>query len=120
MLRRLLFTLGSILLLHAGSDVLAHHGAPAEPAPPPVFKLEKLSERAWCLFGRGGNVGIYVTGGGVVVVDNQYENLAQGIVDQVHTLTTEPIRYVVNTHYHSDHTGGNGVFAKLAEIVAHD
>jgi cyclase len=116
---RLLFTFGVIALLLSGRDALAHHGAPAEPEPP-VFKLEKVSERAWCLFGRGGNVGIYVTGGGVVVVDDQYENLAQGIADQVRTLTSEPVRYVVNTHYHADHTGGNPLFAKMAEIVAHE
>ncbi|MGH9867688.1 MAG: MBL fold metallo-hydrolase [Candidatus Polarisedimenticolia bacterium] len=98
---------------------LAHQGAPAE-TPAPTFKLEKLTDRAWCLFGQGGNVAIYATGAGVVVVDDQYETVAQGIVDQIRSVTTEPIRYLVNTHYHADHTGGNPVFIKLAEIVAHD
>jgi cyclase len=108
----------ALILLTSVSAVPAHHGAASEPKPP-VFKLEKVSDRAWCLFGRGGNVGIYVTGAGVVVIDDQYEDMAQGIVDQIRTLTTEPIRYLVNTHYHSDHTGGNGVFLKLGEVVAH-
>jgi len=97
----------------------AHQGAPAEPSQP-VFKLEKLSDRVWCLYGRGGNVGIYATGAGVVVVDDQYDNLAEGIVEQIHSVTSEPIKYLINTHYHGDHTGGNRVFIKLADIVAHD
>ena len=87
---------------------------------PVEFKLEKLSERAYCLFGRGGNVGFLVTDAGVVVVDDQYEEVAQGIVDQISTVTDRPIRYLVNTHYHGDHTGGNRVFIQFAEIVAHD
>jgi glyoxylase-like metal-dependent hydrolase (beta-lactamase superfamily II) len=106
------------LMLLIAPAAHAHHGAPSDPRPP-VFRLEKVSERVWCLFGRGGNVGIYVTGGGVVVVDDQYEDMAQGIVDQIRTLTAEPVRYLVNTHYHADHTGGNAVFLKMGEVVAH-
>lgn len=99
----------------------AHSGAAfAMQGAPPEFKLEKLSERAYCLFGTGGNVGILVTGAGVLVVDDQYENVAQGIVDRIRALTDRPIRYLVNTHYHGDHTGGNPVFVKFAEIVAHE
>ena len=120
--------LATILATSAG-PVLAHSGAvPAAPAPspspqqdkPPEFKLEKLTESAYCLYGRGGNVGFLVTDEGVVVVDDQYEEVAQGIVDQIRTVTDRPIRFLVNTHYHGDHTGGNPVFVKLAEIVAHD
>src|SRR5437773_1864588 len=86
----------------------------------PEFKLEKLSDRAYCLYGRGGNVGFLVTDAGVVVVDDQYEEVAQGVVDQIRGVTERPIRYLVNTHYHGDHTGGNPVFVKFAEIIAHD
>src|SRR5437773_11285686 len=80
----------------------------------PEFKLEKLSDRAYCLYGRGGNVGFLVTDAGVVVVDDQYEEVAQGVVDQIRGVTERPIRYLVNTHYHGDHTGGNPVFVKFA------
>lgn len=117
--------LTSILVLATG-PLFAHTGAApaASPAPrqekPPEFRLEKLTERAYCLYGRGGNVGFLVTDAGVVVVDDQYEDMAQGIVDQIRAVTDRPIRYLVNTHYHGDHTGGNPVFAKFAEIVAHD
>jgi cyclase len=113
----------TILALATG-PLLAHSGATptATPEAPraPEFKLEKLTDRAYCLYGRGGNVGFLVTDAGVVVVDDQYEEVAQGIVDQIRSVTDRPIRYLVNTHYHADHTGGNPVFIRLAEIVAHD
>jgi cyclase len=114
-----------MLLLMTG-PLLAHSGAVPSPTPTPAekkgpeFKLEKLTDHAYCLYGRGGNVGFLVTDAGVVVVDDQYEEVAQGIVDQIHGVTDRPIRYLVNTHYHGDHTGGNPVFVKFAEIVAHD
>ena len=125
-MRSLILT--TILAVTTG-PVLAHTGAvPAAPAPSPAppqaktveFKLQKLTDRAYCLYGRGGNVGFLVTDAGVVVVDDQYEEVAQGIVDQIRTVSDRPIRFLVNTHYHGDHTGGNPVFIKLAEIVAHD
>ena len=111
-------------LLALAGPLLAHQGAVPQPAPaqppPPVFKLEKVGDKTWCLFGQGGNVGFLVTDAGVLVVDDQFETIAQGIVDQIRTVTDKPIRYLVNTHYHADHTGGNPVFMKLAEIIAHD
>jgi glyoxylase-like metal-dependent hydrolase (beta-lactamase superfamily II) len=117
----------SILLLCfvvCATPVFAHRGTPPDPAPPakpaPVFKLEKAGDRVYCLFGQGGNVGILVTDEGVLVVDDQYENIAPGIVEQIKSVTDRPVRYLINTHYHSDHTGGNPVFIKFAEIVAHD
>ncbi|HKB08132.1 MAG TPA: MBL fold metallo-hydrolase [Candidatus Polarisedimenticolia bacterium] len=121
-----------MILMLAGAPAFAHTGAvPANPSPSPSaspttqakpveFKLEKLSHHAYCLYGRGGNVGFLVTDAGVVVVDDQYEEVAQGIVDQIRSVTDRPIRFLVNTHYHGDHTGGNPVFIKMAEIVAHD
>ena len=111
------------VLLLSASPLLAHSGAAPAPSPaptPPVVRLEKLSGRAYCLFGQGGNVGVLVTDAGVLVVDDQYKEIAPGIIDRIRTVTDRPIRYVVNTHYHADHTGGNPVFARVAEIVAHD
>src|SRR5882672_11257320 len=117
--------LATVLALTPGS-ILAHTGSvPTTTTPPqekkgPEFKLEKLSDRAYCLYGRGGNVGFLVTDAGVVVVDDQYEEVAQGVVDQIRSVSDRPIRYLVNTHYHGDHTGGNRVFIKFAEIIAHE
>jgi cyclase len=116
------------LFAHAGGHLSADVQSTATdkdketpPAPPPPqFRLEKVSEHVWCLFGQGGNVGILATDAGVIVVDDQYENVAPGIVEQIRSISDKPIRYLVNTHYHGDHTGGNPVFKPLTEIVAHD
>ena len=101
----------------------AHSGAPPaadKPAPKsPEFKLDKVSDHVYCLYGRGGNVGFLVTDTGVLVVDDQYREVADGIVAQIRNVTDKPIRFLVNTHYHGDHTGGNPVFMKFAEIIAH-
>lgn len=110
-----------LLLAPLSAPPFAHSGAAAAQGESGSrFKVEKISERVYCLFGPGGNVGVLVTDAGVVVVDDQYENVAQGIVDEIRALTDKPIRYLINTHYHADHTGGNAVFVKLTEIIAHD
>lgn len=108
----------------ADAPVGAHSGAPPAPTPAgtkaPAFKIEKLTGRAYCLYGEGGNVGFLVTEEGVVVVDDQYAPIAPGIVEQIKSVTDRPILYQINTHYHSDHTGGNPVFEKFSTIIAHD
>ncbi len=111
----------TLALLVAASPALAHSGRlSAGETPAPVFRVEKVAERVYCLFGLGGNVGFLVTDAGVLVVDDQYEDVAPGIVEKIREITDKPIRYLVNTHYHSDHTGGNPVLGKTAEIVAHE
>ena len=112
------------ILLLSGGPALAHSGprhAADETSPiPPTFKVEKVSEHVYCLFGQGGNVGILANDAGIVVVDDQYENMAPGIVEEIRKISDKPIRWLINTHYHGDHTGGNGVFQPLTTIVAHD
>ena len=75
----------------------------------------------------GGNVGVFVTDEGVLVVDTNYNRqrrngqsvaMGQAVVDQIKKITNQPIKYVINTHHHGDHTGGNPVFAKFAIIYA--
>lgn len=88
--------------------------------PEDVFKLKKLAGGVYALYGRGGNVGFFVGPEAVLVVDSQFKDLAPGIVKQIQSVTDKPIKYLVNTHHHGDHTGGNEVFAKIAVIVAHD
>ena len=114
--------LSEAMVLLAAAPALAHDGSrlAADDQPAPTFKLEKVSDHVTCLFGKGGNVGILATDDGVVVVDDQYGDVAPGILDQIKTLSDRPIRYLINTHYHGDHTGGNAVFQPLTTIVAHD
>ena len=96
----------------------AHDGsAPQDKGP---FTLKKLTDDVYVLYGRGGNIGLAVTGEGAVVIDDQFADLAPGIAEQIKSVTSQPIRYLINTHHHSDHTGGNAFFIKMTTIVAHD
>jgi cyclase len=83
-------------------------------------KTTKVSDTVYILEGRGGNIGLSV-GEDVFVIDDQFAELSEKIVAAVKAITPKPIRFVVNTHWHFDHTGGNEPMAKLgAVIVAHE
>jgi glyoxylase-like metal-dependent hydrolase (beta-lactamase superfamily II) len=75
----------------------------------------------YMLQGSGGNIGVSVGADAVFLVDDQFAPLSDRIVAAVRTITERPIRFLVNTHWHGDHTGGNENFAKAGVvIVAHD
>ncbi len=88
--------------------------------PDEVFRRQELSRGVYVLYGRGGNIGFLAGSDAVVVVDSQFKELAPGIVKQIQGVTDKPIKYLVNTHHHGDHTGGNEVFRPFAVILAHD
>ncbi len=67
----------------------------------------------------GGNVGVCVGADGIVLVDDQFAPLAPKIVTALKTLSDKPVRFVINTHVHGDHTGGNVIFGTTATIIAH-
>jgi glyoxylase-like metal-dependent hydrolase (beta-lactamase superfamily II) len=71
------------------------------------------------LVGAGGNIGVSVGPDGLLIVDDQFEVLAPKIHKALDTLSKAKIAYVLNTHWHFDHTGGNGVFGREGRIVAH-
>ncbi len=68
----------------------------------------------------GGNIAASVGEDGIVLVDDQYAPLADKIRAALRSVTDKPIRFVINTHYHGDHTGGNALFQKDAPILAQD
>ncbi len=85
------------------------------------IKVERLAPGVAVLFGAGGNIGLSYGEDGNIIVDDQYAPLTEKIAAAVATLDPDPIRFVVNTHWHFDHTGGNENFGKRgAIIVAHD
>jgi len=94
----------------------AHH----ERAPDDIFRVQPLAGGVHALYGRGGNVGFFVGPEAVIVVDSQFKDIASGIVEQIKKVTDKPIKYLLNTHHHGDHVGGNDVFKQFAVIVAHD
>jgi glyoxylase-like metal-dependent hydrolase (beta-lactamase superfamily II) len=71
------------------------------------------------LSGDGGNVALYVTGEGVILVDDMFHRNHADILAQVKSVTDQPLRYVLNTHQHDDHAGGDALMLPIAEVVAH-
>ena len=84
------------------------------------MKVTKVAGNVYMLEGAGGNIGASVGDDGIVVVDDQYAPLAEKIQAALKGITDKPVRFIINTHYHGDHTGGNEYFQKQAPIIAHD
>lgn len=83
-------------------------------------KATRIAGNIYMLTGAGGNIGVSVGDDGIVLIDDQYAPLAPKIEAALDTITDRPIRFIINTHYHGDHTGGNEHFGKSAPIVAHE
>ena len=84
------------------------------------IKVAKVAGNVYMLQGAGGNIGASVGEDGIVIVDDQYAPLAEKIRAALKGITDKPVRFIINTHYHQDHTGGNAFFQKEAPIIAHD
>ena len=84
------------------------------------MKVSKVAGNVYMLEGAGGNIGASVGDDGIVIVDDQYAPLAEKIQAALKGITDKPVRFIINTHYHGDHTGGNAYFQKQAPIIAHD
>jgi len=84
------------------------------------IKVSKVAGNVYMLEGAGGNIGASVGEDGIVVVDDQFAPLADKIQAALKGITDKPVRFIINTHYHFDHTGGNEFFQKQAPIIAHD
>ena len=81
-------------------------------------KTQPLAGNVSVLTGAGGNIGVSVGDDGIVIVDDQFAPLAPKIKEALHGITDKPIKFVLNTHYHGDHTGGNEIFGREAPIIA--
>ncbi len=85
------------------------------------IKAVSVSTGVWMLEGRGGNIGVSAGEDGVLLIDDQFAPLGEKIKAAVKRLSDDPIRFVVNTHWHGDHTGGNESLGQGgAVIVAHE
>jgi len=81
--------------------------------------ISKVTDDLYAIIGDGGNSSVYITSEGVILVDDKFEYDGQDIIDKVKSVTNQPIKYVLNTHLHGDHTGSNERFLPIAEIIAH-
>ncbi len=85
------------------------------------IKTHQVAGNLYYLEGQGGNVGLLVGDDGVLMIDDQFAPLSEKLLAAIRALSDKPIRMLINTHVHGDHTGGNENFGKLGiDIVAHD
>jgi len=84
------------------------------------IKATKISGNVYMLEGSGGNIGVSVGEDGILIVDDQFAPLADKIKAALKQLGEGKLKFVLNTHWHGDHTGGNQVFGPDAPIIAHD
>lgn len=84
------------------------------------IKTEKVAGNVYVLFGQGGNIGVSVGADGILMIDDQFERIADKIKAALKQLGSEKPRFVFNTHWHPDHTGGNPAFGKDSLIIAHE
>ena len=84
------------------------------------MKVQKVAGTVYMLQGQGGNIGASVGDDGIVVVDDEYLPLAEKIEAALKGIADKPVKVVLNTHWHGDHTGGNPHFGQKAPIVAQE
>jgi cyclase len=83
-------------------------------------KATKVAGNIYMLQGSGGNIGVSVGDDGILIVDDQYAPLADKIRAALKGIADKKLRFILNTHWHGDHTGGNAAFGPEAPVIAHD
>ena len=84
------------------------------------IKATQVAGSVWMLQGSGGNIGVSVGDDGIVMVDDQFAPLVPKIKAALAKISQKPVRFLVNTHWHFDHVGGNAGMAETAAILAHE
>jgi glyoxylase-like metal-dependent hydrolase (beta-lactamase superfamily II) len=90
------------------------------PQPAPQYRIEKLRDNVYCVFGQGGNVGVIVGDDYLLLIDGQYERGLGDLLAAVKKISDKPIKYLINTHHHGDHTDANRMLSYMVDgIIAH-
>ena len=79
--------------------------------------IHPVSKNVSYIEGRGGNIGVIHGEDGVLLIDDQYAPLTEKIIDAIGTLSSKPIKFIINTHMHPDHTGGNENFGRRGTLI---
>ena len=119
--------LGSLAALVALASILtlaAVQQVPLTPEQQARLQIREVMDGLYILPGfdggqSGGNVAVRVTDDGVIIVDDKFPYSFDFITEQVTSVTNQPIKYVLNTHHHDDHSGSNADFMPSAEVIAH-
>jgi cyclase len=110
----LLQIVAGIFLLQASWVMFTQNAKPPDP-----LRIEKVKDDLYLISGEGGNVAAYVTSDGVILVDDMFDRNHADILARVRSVTEQPIKYVINTHQHDDHAGGDMKMLPIAEVIAH-
>ena len=84
------------------------------------IKPAKVAGSVYVLYGQGGNIGVSAGPDGILIIDDQFAPLAPKIKAALKGIQDAPLKWILNTHFHFDHTGGNEIFGKEAPIIAHE
>lgn len=105
----------------AGNAAAQQQPAPATPPPVDFSKVEikttDLGDGIYMLEGQGGNITVATANNGIIMVDGEFAPLHDKIKDAISAVSNQPVKYLINTHFHGDHTGGNAPFTKDGAIV---
>jgi cyclase len=118
----------TLLLSLTIASVQAQNAAPTAAPPPPApdfsavqIKVTRVAGDLYALEGQGGTVSVLAGPDGALIIDSQFAPLSDKLIAAIRTFTQAPLRFLVNTHVHGDHTGGNANFVKAgATVIAHE
>lgn len=86
---------------------------------PPKLNVNKVKDDLYEIEGDGGNVAVYITNEGLILIDDKFDRDHEAIMEKVKGISNQPIKYVLSTHYHEDHSGGNAkMLAMNVEIIS--
>ncbi|QQS32232.1 MAG: MBL fold metallo-hydrolase [Acidobacteriota bacterium] len=120
MKRAITFSLAALLLTSTAFGHATLVGGHTKQNGQPNFRTEKVAGNIYALFGSGGNIGLSVGEDGILMIDTQFANVADRIKAEMAKLGSDKPRFIFNTHWHGDHTGGNEPFGASSLIMAHE
>jgi len=110
-----------LLILTGAAGCTAWAANPAPASPPPAsaeVHILPVQGNIYMLVGAGGNITVQTGSDGVLLVDTGLANMSEKVLAAVRSLSDKPIRYIINTHVHADHVGGNEAIAKAGSTIA--